>query len=341
MSKRRLHLYTFLLPALLIALGAHAQSGNPMPRIGVQGNRFVSVTGDTLVFRGMSSSDPDKLEQEGHWNQAYFNEIKKWGANVVRFPVHPAAWRRRGQEAYTKLLDQGVQWAKEQGLYVILDWHSIGNLRSELFQAPGYETTQKETFEFWRFMAKHYKDEPAVAFFELFNEPTVYNGQLGICTWTQWKAIIEEIITIVRAHDCPAIPLVAGFDWAYDLTPVAAEPIDAEGIAYVSHPYPQKRGQPWMDQWTKDWGFVAENHPVILTEIGFCGPDDPGAHIPVISDESYGDAITTYTAEKGISWVAWVFDPRWAPNMFTDWNFTPSRQGLYFKKALQEANAGK
>ena len=69
--------------------------------------------------------------------------------------------------------------------------------------------------------------------------------------------------------------------------------------------------------------------------MGFCGADDKGAHIPVISDESYGDAITKYADEKGISYTIWVFDPDWAPMLFTDWNYTPSRQGKYFKQALQ------
>ena len=86
--------------------------------------------------------------------------------------------------------------------YVIIDWHSIGNLKSELFQAENYETTKKETFEFWRAMAIRYKDNPTVAFFELYNEPTVYNGQLGTCTWAEWKALNEEMITIIRAHGC-------------------------------------------------------------------------------------------------------------------------------------------
>jgi len=55
----------------------------------------------------------------------------------------------------------------------------------------------------------------------------------------------------------------------------------------------------------------------------------------VISDESYGDASTTYCAQRGISYSVWVFDPDWSPMLFTDWSFTPSRQGAYFKKALQ------
>lgn len=77
---------------------------------------------------------------------------------------------------------------------------------------------------------------------------------------------------------------------------------------------------------------------MILTEIGFCGADEKGAHVPVISDESYGDAITKYCADKGISYTVWCFDPQWAPMLISDWNFTLTRQGRYFKKALQKSN---
>ena len=323
---------TFLFIFLIAVVFARSQS---VQRIQVRGNKFENEKRETMIFRGLNTSDPDKLTNDGHWNKEYFTEMKNWGANIVRFPVHPEAWRKRGQTEYLKILDSGIVWAKEFEIYVIIDWHSIGNLRSEMFQSANYETTKKETFEFWRTMARKYKDEPTVAFFELFNEPTVYNGQLGTCTWAQWKELNEEMITIIRAHGCKTIPLVAGFNWAYDLTEAAANPINKEGIGYVSHPYPMKISKPWETQWTKDWGMMASKYPLILTEIGFCGTNDIGAHIPVMSDESYGDAITKYTAEKGISYVVWVFDQQWAPRLFNDWKFTPSRQGRYFKKALQ------
>ena len=313
----------------------YAQTGARLSAVSVRGNQFVKADGTTIIFRGLDASDPEKLSKDGHWNKEYFEMVKSWGANIVRFPVHPAAWRSRGKEEYIKLLDQGVQWAGEQGLYVIIDWHSIGNLRSEMYQSLMYETTRKETFEFWRSMSVHFKENTTVACFELFNEPTVYNGQLGICSWEDWKALNEEMITIIRANGSKAIPLVAGFNWAYDLTPVALEPIRAEGIAYVSHPYPMKREKPWEPKWTEDWGFVSEKYPVILTEIGFSGADEKGAHVPVISDESYGDAITRYCKQRGISYTVWCFDPQWAPMLISDWKFTPTRQGRYFKKALQ------
>ncbi|HYF68856.1 MAG TPA: cellulase family glycosylhydrolase [Ohtaekwangia sp.] len=333
--KTTLLLFVYLTLGLLSFV--HAQTTDKLSQVSVQGNQFVTADGKPLVFRGLNTSDPDKLDSQGHWDKRYFEEMKSWSANVVRFPVHPTAWRKRGQEEYIKLLDKGVALAEEQGMYVIIDWHSIGNLKNEMYMRPMYETTIKETFEFWRTMANHYKGNTTVAFFELFNEPTVMRGELGSCTWAEWKKLMEEIILIVRATGSKAVPLVAGFNWAYDLTEINKNPIEAEGIGYVSHPYPQKRQKPWEKQWTQDWGYVAEKYPLILTEIGFCGPDDRGAHVPVISDESYGDAITKYTEERGISYVVWVFDPQWSPMLFTDWEFTPSRQGKYFKKAMQES----
>lgn len=324
--------YAFIvLIALLICGSAEAQQ--KLPRISVEGNKFVA-NGTPVVFRGLNVSDPDKLETEGHLNAQHFKEVKNWGANIVRLPVHPNAWRKRGEKGYLDLLDKAVAMAEANNLYVIIDWHSIGNLRTEMYQAAMYETTQKETYEFWRTVAKRYKDNPAVAFFELFNEPTVMSGELGTCSWEEWREMMEEIIGIIRACKATTVPLVAGFNWAYDLKEVAAKPIRADGIGYVSHPYPQKRPKPWEQKWTDDWGYVAKDYPLILTEIGFCGADDRGAHVPVISDESYGDAITRYTADRGISYVVWVFDPNWAPSLFSDWNYTPTRQGRYFKNAM-------
>jgi hypothetical protein len=329
--------WSILIFCLFWCLGCLPLSAqNKVSKISVSGNQFVKEDGSKHIFRGLNTSDPERLDTMGRWNEVYFDEMKKWGANVVRFPVHPTAWRRQGKKRYLQLLDKGVKWAAERDMYVIIDWHSIGNLKNEMYQHDMYETTQKETFEFWRTIAKHYKDNPTVAFYELFNEPTVYNGELGTCTWAEWKTLNEEMITIIRANGGKGIPLVAGFNWAYDLTEIANNPINATGIAYVSHPYPMKREKPWQEKWTQDWGFVKDKYPLILTEIGFCGPEDPGAHIPVISDESYGDAITKYCDQKDISWVVWVFDPMWAPALYTDWNFTPTRHGVYFKKAMND-----
>ena len=307
---------------------------DPEPRISVEENVFVNDRGETIVFRGLNASDPDKLEKDGMWKQAYFDEIYDWGMNLVRFPIHPEAWRARGIENYIELIEQGIVMAEKSDLYVVLDWHSIGNLKTEKYQHERYHTTKVETFQFWKLMAQRFGDHPNVAFYELFNEPTRIRNELGSLEWDYWKETMEELIGLIRENGGKGIPLVAGFDWAYDLSNIKEDPIDLDGVAYVSHPYPMKRSKPWEAQWEKDWGYVSEKYPVILTEIGFCEENERGAHVPVIDDGSYVKAILDYTESKGISFIVWVFDKDWSPQLIEDWEFTPSKAGKVWKEAL-------
>jgi len=300
----------------------------------VEGNAFVNEAGERVVLRGLSVADPDKLERDGQWSRRLFETVAAWGADVVRLPVHPVAWRGRGEAGYFELLDQAVAWATELELYLMIDWHSIGNLATELFQHPMYDTTRRETLNFWRSVAARYRGVPTVAFYEIFNEPTTFNGRLGKASWEDWKRFNEEVIGILFAHDREVIPLVAGFDWAYDLTPVGQAPIEIEGIGYVSHPYPQKVEPPFEEKWERDFGFVADRYPVFVTEFGFLEGADPERHVPVVSSDGYPERILAYLAARGISWAAWCFDPEWGPQLISDWSYTPTASGDFFRKAM-------
>jgi endoglucanase len=315
-----------------------------LPQVAVEGNRFVDPDGETLVFRGIAMADPAALSERGEWNRGYFEAAAEWNANVVRVPVHPLWWREYGEEQYLEWLDQAVQWSTELGMYVIIDWHTIGNLLTGVYHRDIYVTSRDETFRFWNTMAQRYRGNTTVAFFELVNEPTNRGGQFGRMPWMEYKAFIEDLIYMIYANDDTIIPLVAGFDWGYDLRPVRNEPIQMPGVAYVTHPYPQKnrdawRSQDWDAHWQEIWGFVAERYPVFATEFGFMEETDRGAHIPCIGDEVYGEALIAFMEERGISWTPWVFDHQWTPRLITGPDFTPSRQGEFFKQKLQKLNA--
>jgi aryl-phospho-beta-D-glucosidase BglC (GH1 family) len=300
--------------------------------IKVKGNKFVNALGDTILFRGAAIADPDKLEQEKQWDRNLFLRMKEFGATLVRIPVHPVPWRMRTPVKYLQLLDQAVEWCTELEMYVIIDWHSIGNLGMELFQDPMYYTTRQETYEFWRTIAMHFRGNNTVVFYELFNEPALCNGQLGSMSWSEWKKINENIIHLIRAYDTERIPLVAGLDWAYDLTPLRIEPIEAEGVGYVTHPYANKCSRPYVPKWDEAFGFAANRYPVVATEFGFTigtrDWEDTG---------EYGKEIIAYLEERGISWVCWVFDPEWHPRLIESWiPFKLSKSGEFFKQALQK-----
>ena len=86
-----------LLCLLLLFCGpSYGQSATKLSQISVKGNKFVTADGKTIVFRGLDTSDPDKLERDGHWNKEYFEAMKSWGANIVRFPVHPSGLAEAG-----------------------------------------------------------------------------------------------------------------------------------------------------------------------------------------------------------------------------------------------------
>jgi len=296
-----------------------------LPLISVKGNKFVDPQGNTILFRGLSISDPDKLASQGHWNREHFVRVQEMGAKVVRIPVHPAAWRGRTPAEYLKLLDQAVGWCTELNMYIMLDWHTIGNLTTGLFQDPMYETTLQDTYNFWRIAARHYAGHNTIAFWELFNEPTTYRGELGPVIWNDWKHICENEISIIRAYNPQAIALVAGFDWAYDLTPIREAPINAPNIGYVTHPYEFKRPQPWEPKWELDFGFAKDTYPVVATEFGGAEAGPP---------DSYGPSIIRYLESKGISWLVWCFDPEWGPSLIKDWNYTLTPAGEFAKNIM-------
>ncbi len=299
--------------------------------ISIKGNQFVDQQGAQVRFKGLAIADIHKIIGDGHWSRKHFHAVKKWGANIVRIPIHPGKFRKLGKEKYLQRLDEAVRWCEEYEMYVIIDWHSIGNLKTQKFESHDKITSVKETLSFWDLVSKRYADNPTVAFYEIFNEPArTYQGY-GKCTWLQWKLMVEKIIDTIRANDKRTITLVAGFDWAYDLREAAADPIARKNIAYVAHPYPGKCEPPREPHWEEHFGFLANRFPIFVTETSFAYT---GEH-SVDADGSFRNAILKYLDQKQISWCAWVFDPDWFPSLIDSYDYGATKPGSFFKNALQ------
>ena len=117
--------------AIVIALVATVSCSTEKGWVKVEGNKFIDPEGNELVFRGLCLADPVKLVREGQWNERLFAEAADWGANIVRFAVHPTNLNSMGWDKTFAAMDKGIEWAKRHNLYVIMDWHSIGNLKEE------------------------------------------------------------------------------------------------------------------------------------------------------------------------------------------------------------------
>jgi hypothetical protein len=210
---------------------------------------------------------------------------------------------------------------------------------SGIFQEPWEQemrTTSEEMEGFWSDVAKRYRNEPAVAFYEIFNEPAGMEWRGGHLTWPEWRDMADRVIDRIYAENPRAIPVVGGIQWAYDLRGAADEPMRNEGVAFAAHPYPGHAAQPWEENWEKDFGYLAKDHPVILTEFGF-DPNDTVLPDQYRADSDYGRRILTFARARGMSWTAFVFfnSPGWPMPLFTDWDYTPTVSGAFFKQELQ------
>ncbi len=308
----------------------------------VEGRFIVDEQGRPFGIRGVSIADPDKLVRQKQWRQGLFREIARWGANTVRIPVLPETWRTLGRDRYLALMDQAVNWANEEGMYLILDWHSVGHLKAGAFDHPRYQTDRAETFDFWRTIAARYAEVPTVAVYELFSEPTTAGGAYGQPDWHAWKAFNEDLIDVIRAADNNVIPLVTGFNRAYDLSRVTRHPVERPGIAYAIHPWPQREmprhttPEQYVKLWQANWGHIANTYPLLATEIGWVRRGGYAAQAPAIDDGRYGPNIVNFLQARNIGWTVWCFDPDWAPTMIEDWSFSPTEQGAFFRKVMLE-----
>lgn len=53
-----------------------------------------------------------------------------------------------------------------------------------------------------------------------------------------------------------------------------------------------------------------------------------------MAPDSYMPSIIKYLEGRGVSWVVWCFDPQWGPSLISDWNYTLTGSGEFFKQAM-------
>lgn len=179
-----------------------------------------------------------KAYADSFWNRyldAFITEddirrIAEEGFNCVRLPVNARHLCRMSEgkcEPDTEIIrriDHLIQWCKTYGVYVILDMHAAPGGQTgrniddseddmpRLFMDAGKE---EELLLLWRALAEHYADEPAVAGYDLLNEPLPkefdrYNDRV--------LPLYRMLIQAIREVDQKHAVLLEGVYWATDFS---------------------------------------------------------------------------------------------------------------------------
>lgn len=156
--------------------------------------------------------------------------IANRGFNSVRLPLNARHLCRyeNGTLAFAPdtidRVDRCVHWCRELGLYVVLDMHAAPggqtgqniddseNDRPELFLHSEYADI---LMRLWVMLARRYRDEPAVAGYDLLNEPLPnWNAQYNHMVLPLYRRIMAAI----RQVDARHIIILEGIHWATDFS---------------------------------------------------------------------------------------------------------------------------
>ncbi len=265
----------FLLAGLsLIQAQPVKQYGN----LSVKGTNLTAEDGNPVMLWGVSYG-------WHNWWPRFYNEesvkwlYEDWGCNVVRaaMGVEPDKGYLQDPKGSQKKIESVIKGAIDNGIYVIIDWHSHG------IQLDAAKT-------FFAEMAQKYGGYPNVIY-EIFNEPV--ND-----SWEKIKEYSVDVIKTIRQYDPDNVILVGSPHWDQDIHLVADDPITGfSNIMYTLHFYAATHGQSLMDRGNYA---LQKGIPLFVSESAGMEASGNGP----INYEAWQKWIDWMESNK-ISWISW------------------------------------
>ena len=257
-------------------------------KLRVVDGKLCGADGKPAMLRGVSTHS--LISSEDYLNEALFRELsEEHGVNVVRLAMYTygvgiVGYCAKGdRERHEKDIGKGVELAKLEDMYAIIDWHilSDGDPNAHLDDAKA----------FFGKMVERYAGYENVLY-EICNEP---NG----VDWAAVRSYAEQVIPVIREKDPDAVVIVGNPDWSKDLESVAADPLDYENVLYTLHFYSASHGQDLRDRVER---VSRSGLPVFVTEFGVTSSSGGFPR-----DLESADLWIDLLEREGISWCMWSF----------------------------------
>jgi len=241
------------------------------------------------------------------------DNIRALGMNLIRVPIMwtdlqrlDGTWRT---DAFDRL-DWVVSNAWQRGIYTILDLHGVpGGVSSS--QSAGVQNLnaywtntayQTQTSLIWSNLAAHYVGNPAVAGYDLVNEP--YGAPTQQAIWAMYNGLYQT----VRAVDPDHIIIMEGtwsgtasngqsLNWQWDVLP-APSVYNWSNVVYSMHAYAGSGGgvPSEVDKQVNDF----HNHQ------SWNVPDFIGEFQGYDATSAWHYAVTQFNT-NGMSWATWAY----------------------------------
>ena len=197
-------------------------------------NRFGSSKRDELV----------STYENNYWTTQDFDNCAEMGMSVIRLPfTYMNLCDDNGNlksNAFDRL-DWFVQNCSQRGMYVILDMHGAFGSQNGMDHSGEindgkqlyYNQSNKDkTLNLWKKIAEHFKGNPAVAAYDILNEP----GIKAAATYSLHWDFYNEIYNTIRSKDSNHIIIMESC-WDADNLPRPSQ-YGWTNVAYEYHYYP-------------------------------------------------------------------------------------------------------
>ena len=229
----------------------------------VENGKLTDGNGNTVQLYGMSTHGIAWFPQ--YINYDSFRTLRDdWNTNCIRLAMYTAengGYCTDGDKAQLKqLIKDGVSYATELGMYVIVDWHILSDCDPN--------QNKEEAIAFFREMSEAFADNDNVLY-EICNEPN------GGTSWDSIKSYAEEVIPVIREQKPDAVILVGTPTWSQEIDKAAASPLSYDNVMYTLHFYAGTH----KDDLRNRLETCAQNGlPVFVSEFGMCDASGNGAN---------------------------------------------------------------
>lgn len=274
-----------------------------------------------FVIQGISTHSIHEFSQ--YINYETFRELKdNFNVNTIRLAMYTETELGYSHDLHTKI-DEGIQYATELGLYVIIDWHTLKDNNPNI--------NKDSAQNFFKEMAYKYKDYDNIIY-EICNEP---NGDV---TWETVKQYALEIIEIIREFDKDGIIIIGTPDYCKNIEEAQKNPIDQyDNLLYSFHFYAGTHKKDLREKLEK---VLNKNFPVIVSEFGISEASGTGN-----VDETEANIWINFLREKKVGYICWNLSNKDESSSIlkagveniTSWNEEElSKTGLWLKKVYKE-----
>lgn len=259
-----------------------SQTGTPFANHGklhVSGAYLYDEHDQKYQLYGMSTHGINfGTEFSRYVNKAAFQTLRDdWNTNCIRLVLYPqdsGGYCNGGDKAaLKKLVCDGIDYATELGMYVLVDWH-VHNYNPK--------ETQTEAIAFLGEISQKYANYGNVLY-EICNEPT------GSPWSSTIKPYAQAVIPVIRTNAPNAVIIVGTNTWSQDLDEAWAEKLNFDNVMYTFHFYAGTHA----NLKSRVENAITKGMPVFITEFGTCNASGDGG-FNAAESESWFALIKNY-----------------------------------------------